>query len=53
MADRRGRGADIHLHEPGEIGLHRLDQIRGRRAALRLGALAALKQRLVRSHGSR
>lgn len=37
IADRRGKGVDIHLHEPGEMGLHSLDQICERTTALGLG----------------
>ncbi|WP_162914597.1 amidohydrolase [Desertibaculum subflavum] len=37
IADHRAKGVDIHLHEPGEMGLHSLDQICERTTALGLG----------------
>lgn len=37
IAERRGVGLDIHLHEPGELGLSNLQQICERTAALGLG----------------
>src|SRR5438270_7676759 len=37
IAERRGVGLDIHLHEPGELGLSNLREICERTAALGLG----------------
>ncbi len=36
LADRRGVGIDIHLHEPGELGLFSLEEICARTKALGL-----------------
>ena len=37
LADRRGVGLDIHLHEPGELGLFSVEEICARTRALGLG----------------
>jgi cytosine/creatinine deaminase len=45
IADRRGAGLDIHLHEPGEMGLFNVHEICTRSLAL------GLKGRVTISHG--
>ena len=45
IADRRGVGIDIHLHEPGEMGLFNIQEICARAKALGLGGKVTI------SHG--
>jgi cytosine/creatinine deaminase len=45
IADRRGVGLDIHLHEPGEMGLFNVQEICARTKALGLGGKVTI------SHG--
>jgi len=45
VADRRGVGIDIHLHEPGEMGLFSIQEICARTRALGLGGKVTI------SHG--
>ena len=58
LADRRGVGLDIHLHEPGELGLFSVEEICARTRALGLGGkvtishafcLGMVPERAVRS----